>query len=80
MRPIEHVRRSVLGVTQAALAKVAGVSQATVSRWEKGDLAPSLDELQRIRAEAMQRGIAWDDSLFFEAQKVSPICRPEDGR
>lgn len=66
MRPIEHIRKAVLKLTQAGMADVAGVTQATVSRWESGEFDPSLDELGRIRIEAINRGVGWEDVWFFE--------------
>lgn len=66
MHPMEHIRKNVLGLTQGALAALAGVTQATVSRWEAGELEPSRDALDRIRTAARIRGLAWDDRWFFE--------------
>jgi len=66
MSAIRHIRKNVFAVTQAEFAAIAGVTQATVSRWENG-IAPSLSEMQAIRAAASERGINWDDSWFFEA-------------
>jgi transcriptional regulator with XRE-family HTH domain len=65
MHPLTHIRKTVLGMKQSDLAQLVGVTQATVSRWERGKLSPSLSELERIRAEAQSRGLAWDDSWFF---------------
>lgn len=65
MSAIRHIRREVFKVTQAEFAAIAGVTQATVSRWENG-IAPSLDEMQAIRMAAMERQIDWDDRWFFE--------------
>lgn len=65
MGAIEHIRKAVLGVTQADLGAIVGVTQATVSRWENGEGAPSLDEMARIRTAAKARGIDWDDAWFF---------------
>lgn len=53
-------------MTQADFAKALKVNQSTVSRWERGALKPSGDELVAIRALAQERGIAWQDSWFFE--------------
>jgi transcriptional regulator with XRE-family HTH domain len=50
MNTMKQLRREVLHLTQAQLAELTGVTQATVSRWENGDLSPSLDELRRIKA------------------------------
>ncbi|MER8827200.1 helix-turn-helix domain-containing protein [Mesorhizobium sp. M0938] len=66
MSAIRHIRREVFKVTQAEFAVLAGVTQASVSRWEAGG-APSLDEMQAIRKAAADREIAWNDAWFFEA-------------
>lgn len=71
MGPIEHIRRNVFGATQAELASIAGVAQATVSRWEAGEFEPTRAELDRIRSEAMQRGIDWDDGWFFAVPEAA---------
>ncbi|TPJ75804.1 helix-turn-helix transcriptional regulator [Mesorhizobium sp. B2-6-3] len=65
MSAIRHIRLEVFGVTQADFAVLAGVTQATVSRWEAG-VAPSLDDMRAIRGAAIQRGIQWNDAWFFE--------------
>jgi DNA-binding transcriptional regulator YiaG len=65
MHPIEHIRRNVFGVKQTEFAAIAGVTQATVSRWESREFEPTRLELDRIRVEAVARGLAWDDSWFF---------------
>lgn len=70
MRPVEHIRKSVFRLSQHAFAEVAGVSQATVSRWENGEFEPNRDELQRIRDAARDNGITWDDRWFFESPPV----------
>lgn len=72
MNPLQHIRKSILDLTQAEMAEIAGVRQATVSRWEHGELEPSRDELDRIRTEALKRGVEWDDKWFFEASPSSP--------
>lgn len=65
MNALKNIRKNVFKVTQSEFSVVAGVTQATVSRWENG-VAPSLDEMRAIREAAASRGIAWDDSFFFE--------------
>ncbi|MCL2452080.1 MAG: helix-turn-helix domain-containing protein [Alphaproteobacteria bacterium] len=75
MHQIAHIRKFIFGLTQIEFSVVAGVSQGTVSRWETGELLPSLEEMSRIRAEAKVRSLAWDDSWFFELpspQNLSP--------
>jgi len=66
MRAIEHIRKNVFRCTQAEMASIAGVTQASVSRWESGEFEPSLEELRRIRAEAQTRGLDLIDAAFFE--------------
>lgn len=67
MAPIEYIRKAILNLTQAEFGAIAGVAQATVSRWESGEFGPSIDEMSRIRAAAKARGIHWNDGWFFEA-------------
>jgi len=71
MTPIEHIRRNVFGLSQTAFADIAGTTQASVSRWENGELEPGREEMAKIRKRAMQVG-HWDDRWFFEV--------PEEGK
>lgn len=64
--PIEYIRKNLLRSTQAEIAAIANTSQASVSRWESGELEPDLDELTLIRTEAIKRGLSFHDSVFFE--------------
>jgi DNA-binding transcriptional regulator YiaG len=48
------------------LATIAGTATSTVSRWEKGELQPGLDELKRLREFAFAHGLAWSDRMLFE--------------
>ncbi len=70
MNEIRYIRKEIFRVTQAEFASLANVTQATVSRWETGT-APSLDDMQAIRNAAAQRGIAWNDSWFFQTPEVA---------
>jgi transcriptional regulator with XRE-family HTH domain len=54
MSAIRHIRLHIFGVTQAEFAALAGVTQASVSRWEAG-VAPSLDDMRAIREAALAR-------------------------
>ncbi len=67
---MKHIRTKIFGVTQAEFAALAGVAQATVSRWENG-IAPSLDEMKAIRKAAEERNVPWDDRYFFEIPSES---------
>lgn len=69
MTAIRNIRKTVFKLNQAEFAAIAGVAQATVSRWENG-VSLSLDEMKAIRAAAIQRGIDWDDALFFDEPDV----------
>jgi transcriptional regulator with XRE-family HTH domain len=59
------IRTKILDIRQAEMARIAGVTQATVSRWEKGEFEPNRQALARIRAEIIARGVEWDDRWFF---------------
>ena len=67
MNPVLHIRKAVLGISQVDFAAIAGVRQGTVSKWEAGQLEPDRAELGRIRQAVIDRGLEWDDSLFFSA-------------
>lgn len=66
MNAFERIRRMHLGLSQAALAEIAGVDQSTVSRWEAGHASPSFWQLLAIRDHAREKAIEWSDSWFFE--------------
>lgn len=66
MTPIRYIRRQVFGLTQSEFAAIAGVAQASVSRWESG-MPLGQSEMMAIRQEAARRDIPWDDRWFFEA-------------
>jgi transcriptional regulator with XRE-family HTH domain len=79
MRPIERIRKHVFGVDQAEFASIAQVSQGTVSRWERGKLVPSQQDLEAIRQAAVTRGLLWNDSWFFD-QVPSPAAALGEAR
>jgi transcriptional regulator with XRE-family HTH domain len=66
MHPIERIRCELFKTTQKRFGAIAGVTQATVSRWESGDFEPTREQLGRIRNEARSLRLAWDDAWFFE--------------
>ncbi len=66
MNTLTLIRTKVFNAAnQAEFAAEIEVSQSTVSRWENG-AAPSLHEMQKVRAAAVRRGIDWNDTWFFE--------------
>lgn len=65
MTPMQHIRKAILRISQSEMASIASTTQATVSRWEKGELVPDLAQMTRIREEAQARGIDWSDGFFF---------------
>ena len=67
MNPISYLRKKVLKVTQAEMARIAGTSQTTVSRWEAGELDPGMGQLRAIREAALARGVEWNDGWLLEA-------------
>lgn len=67
MSSIGHIRKNIFRVSQTEMARIAGVSQATISRWENG-VSPSQDDMARIRSEALNRDIPWNDRWFFEVE------------
>lgn len=71
MTAIRFIRRDVFRATQTEFAAMAGVAQATVSRWEAG-VPPSLDDMQAIRNAASKRGIEWRDEWFFGDDSRGP--------
>lgn len=56
------------GWTQAALAEVLGCESMTVSRYERGEYAPSIEMLEQI-ANALAVGM---DAFFANANEVEP--------
>ena len=76
MSAILNIRKNVLGLTQKELADVAGTGQATVSRWETGELSPDLTQLGRIREYAIAEGKGWRDEWLFAAPGPTPPASP----
>lgn len=72
MSALRKIRKEVLSLSQAELSALVGVSQGTVSKWENGELSPSLDELSKLRTEAIARGIKWDDGWLFGCRPSTP--------
>ncbi len=60
------IARQFAGLTQAELASVLGIKQATVSKYEKGEIIPSVERLEKIL-----------DVLGYELQIVPKHNNPE---
>ncbi len=71
MSALLHIRKHILKITQAEMAAIAGVRQATVSRWESGSLSPALVQMAAVRQAAFDRGIPWSDAWFFEQAEIA---------
>lgn len=65
--PIRFVRREVFRVNQEELARIGGVSRSRVSRYESGADSPSFAFLERLREEALRRGLEFSGDWFFQA-------------
>ncbi len=73
MTPIEHLRVHVLDMTQGQFATFAGVSQGTVSKWEKGE-GLRVKSLTKLRAALRRRRIHWDDAWFFQLPPTAKLA------
>lgn len=72
MNTLKRIRVDVFDVRQPEMARIAGVSQSTVSRWEKGEFTPGIEPLRNLRKAALERGLPWDDALILESPSSSP--------
>ena len=71
MNRIKYIRTEIFKLQMSEFAAIAGVSQATVSKWENDIHEPNLSALTRIRDEAAKRGLSFEDSVFFEQRVAS---------
>lgn len=63
-------RAERLGLTQAKLAGIVGVSRETVSQWMKGDKSPRPDKLLKL---AMALGLSFNDIVLTSPSVNEPI-------
>lgn len=68
--PMKLIRTVVLDISQGQMAEITDTSQATVSRWERGELEPDRKQMDAIRAAAVARELAWSDEWFFDASTI----------
>lgn len=71
MNPVKYIRTEVFGVSQSELARLLGRHHSRVNRWERAGYFPTHVQM-RVRKLAMQRGIDWQDSWFFEIPTEHP--------
>lgn len=76
IKDIIKTRRITLGITQAQLAAAVGVSEATVSRWESGDIS----NMKRSRIAALAKALQISPSVIMgwdeEIEKAEDLgCR-----
>jgi DNA-binding transcriptional regulator YiaG len=64
---LTHIRKGKFQMTQAQFAAALGVAQSTVSRWESGDLFPSVVEIQAAMRAAKERGVRLSANDFVRA-------------
>lgn len=68
-------RRKELNLTMLEVAKRTGVSEATISRWESGDIANMRRDKIALLANALQVSPAfimdWDDTISTENKPVN---------
>lgn len=71
MNYLKRIRTEIFEVSQAEFARIAGVSQPTIHRWESDEHAstPPLQEMNNIRSAAIKRGIDWRDEWFFSPKR-----------
>jgi transcriptional regulator with XRE-family HTH domain len=62
---LTHIRKTIFGLTQGQFAAALGRNQSTISRWERSELAPDLQDMKDIQRLAIERGIECPESLFF---------------
>lgn len=59
-------RRKELGMNQTDLAKAVGTTNATVSRWESGDIG----KMKTSHIMAVSRVLGLEISLFFQRNEI----------
>lgn len=79
MGPLYRVRKEILKLTQAEIAEVAKTRQATVSRWERGELEPSRDQLALVLEYARVHGIDLTPADFFGLDESASPPPPSEG-
>jgi transcriptional regulator with XRE-family HTH domain len=66
-----HLLRKRMGLTQAELGQRVGVSQASISSWERGEFAPTVTDLSKI-ADAAEVSLDWLAGRSDSTSGLSP--------
>ncbi|AWG86566.1 MULTISPECIES: helix-turn-helix domain-containing protein [Vibrio] len=66
--------RAQLGLNQSQMAGQIGVSKDTLSRYERGELTPSIDVLKRIVENYSSEGITADSLLLDRKPSIPTHC------
>jgi len=66
MNAMHRLRTEVFHASQQEMARIAGVNQSTISKWESGAQIPLSTALGKIRDYAKRRYPKWQDSWLFE--------------
>jgi transcriptional regulator with XRE-family HTH domain len=61
---IKEIRESA-GLSQEKMARLTGVSQSQISRWESGSRSPRLRDLEAIRKAMIDAGYEWRDKWLW---------------
>ena len=69
--------RLAAGLSQAELAKKAGINQATVSRYEEGSREPSWGHVQRIAAALGLGCTEFSEDVSLPAAEPEPVATPK---
>lgn len=72
--------RRLNGLTQAALAELLGVEQATVSRWERGFHQPDLGIQRRLRDMMMRSHVVADRIVIHRIRNAMSTLKLADRR
>ncbi len=73
MTPMRYIRQNVFRLNVSEFAAAVGVGQGSVSRWEFGS-EPTARAMAKIRRAARERGLVWNDSLFFETPQKDVVA------
>lgn len=68
--PMYLIRKTILNLSQGQMAELTDTSQATVSRWESGELEPDRKQMDIIRGAVLARDLPWHDEWFFNAEAI----------